>query len=119
MVVDDDPVIRILLEEYLTALAYRVDLSASADECMERIRAAMPSAAIIDMQMPGTNGIELLVKLREEAATQDLPVILLSADTNGQTLAESRGVHADAYILKPFDIHEVKETLARLVAVGR
>jgi excisionase family DNA binding protein len=100
LVIDDDPSVRDVLRAALTAGNFEVDEAASAVEAVTRINARIPDLLMIDICMPGTDGWQLLRKLRERLDVAQLPVLVFSGtDTLAQ--ADERG--AQAYARKPFD----------------
>ncbi len=114
MIVDDDVVIRTLLDEYLCALGYIVETADGAAQCLELMARFAPDAAVIDLQMTGMNGLELL-RLLSAGADPGFPVIMLSADDDSRSVVEQAGLRADAYMQKPFDMHEMRDALAGLL----
>jgi DNA-binding response OmpR family regulator len=114
LVVDDEPEMRGLLAEYLGRHGYAVRVAAGAAEARERLAEAVPAAALLDVNMPGENGLALARWLRE-AHPQ---VAILMVTTAGEAVDRIVGLElgADDYVAKPF---ELRELLARLRAVLR
>ncbi len=104
-VVDDDPVIRMLVTEYLRHHGHSVEVIECGQHCLERLRSEVPDILVLDMMMPDMNGQEVLQTLRADPNTARLPVIMLSAD---RLMAGEAGdeVKADCYLQKPFNIKE-------------
>jgi two-component system, OmpR family, phosphate regulon response regulator OmpR len=113
LVVDDDDGLRSLLEQYLTGNGFAVSLAANGAAMDEILAAAQPDLVILDLMMPGEDGLSIARRLR--AATH-LPVIMLSA--RGEDIDRIVGleVGADDYLSKPFN---PRELLARIRAVLR
>lgn len=111
MVVDDDPRLRRLLRRYLFEHGFRVSVAASAEEARQSLQGIQPDAIVLDIGLPGENGLELTNALRQ--AGQDLPIVLLTA--RGEPADRITGLEAgaDDYLGKPF---EPKELLLRLKA---
>ncbi|QEO18035.1 response regulator [Acetobacter vaccinii] len=111
MVVDDDPRLRRLLRRYLFEHGFRVSVAASAEEARQSLQGIQPDAIVLDIGLPGENGLELTNALR--LAGQDLPIVLLTA--RGEPADRITGLEAgaDDYLGKPF---EPKELLLRLKA---
>lgn len=105
LVVDDDPVIGMLVSEYLQHHGHHVEVLASGALCLQRLRSDSPDVLVLDMLMPDMNGQEVLRQLRADPKTAKIPVIMLSAD---RALAGQAGldVRADCYLQKPFDIKD-------------
>ncbi len=109
LVVDDDPMIRFLVQEYLKASGFQVETCASGREALEKASADTPSLMILDVQMPEMNGIEVLEQLRAAPTTASIPVLMLSANASeAHTLST---VQADAYLEKPFAMQALLEAV--------
>jgi CheY-like chemotaxis protein len=104
LIVDDDPVIRMLVSEYLAYHGHNVEVLEDGRLCLERVKASAPDILILDMLMPEITGSEVLQNLRSDPATAGLPVIMLSADK--RMAEDSDSVRADCYLQKPFDIKD-------------
>jgi DNA-binding response OmpR family regulator len=113
LVVDDDPELRRLLSEYLADAGFVVDLAGDGEQMRRAIGRAMPDAIVMDLMLPGTDGLALT---REIRATSTVPILMLSA--RGEEIDRVVGleVGADDYLAKPFS---PRELLARLRALLR
>lgn len=112
LVVDDEESLCELLAEIL-AEQYDVIKAYNGKEALELARQKRPDLIISDVMMPQMSGVELLQALRADPATQDTPVILLSA-ASPQSVAEQ----AEAFIRKPFEV-EVLERVVENLAQGK
>lgn len=104
MVVDDDPMIRFLVQEYLTAVGYSVTACGGGAEALNSLQTFTPDLIILDLQMPEMNGLEVLENLRGSPGTEKIPVLLLSA--NASDAKSENGVTADHYLEKPFQMSD-------------
>jgi len=113
LVVDDDDGLRNLLEQYLTGNGFTVSLAASGSEMDEILTQSQPDLVILDLMMPGEDGLSIARRLRASTA---VPIIMLSA--RGEDIDRIVGleVGADDYLAKPFN---PRELLARIRAVLR
>lgn len=113
LVVDDDARLRALLAEYLTREGYAMVTVGDGKEMRESLAAGRPDLIILDLMLPGEDGLSLLRELR---TVGNLPVIMLSA--RGEDIDRIVGleVGADDYLAKPFN---PRELLARIKAVLR
>jgi DNA-binding response OmpR family regulator len=116
LIVDDEREIRELLRYNLERQGYQVLTAQDGEEGLSRIFATHPDLVLLDLLLPGLNGLEVLRELRQEPSTRDLPVLLLTARgaEMDKLLGFERG--ADDYITKPFSPREV---IARVEAVLR
>ncbi len=113
LVIDDDPRLRELLAEYLTGRGFAVDTAPDGLAGLEAARAGAHALLVLDIMMPGLDGLDVLRELRKTSTT---PVILLTA--RGDDLDRIVGLElgADDYLPKPFN---PRELLARIQAVLR
>ena len=113
LIVDDDKNICELVRLYLTKEGYDVICAFDGNTALKLISDQKPAAAILDIMLPGIDGIDVLKEIRK---TSRLPVIMLTA--KGETIDKVLGLElgADDYVVKPF---EPKELVARLRAVLR
>jgi len=116
LIVDDEREIRELLRYNLEREGYHVLTAQAGEEALSRIFATHPDLVLLDLLLPGLNGLEILREVRAEPSTRDLPIILLTARgaEMDKLLGFERG--ADDYITKPFSPREV---LARVDAILR
>jgi two-component system alkaline phosphatase synthesis response regulator PhoP len=115
LVVDDEPSITNLVSAYLKPEGYEVYVAADGNAGLKAARAFKPDIIILDVMLPGMDGIELLSRLRRES---DVYVIMLTARTEETDKIIGLSVGADDYVTKPFSPRElvarVKATLRRL-----
>lgn len=120
LVIDDEPSITNLVSAYLKPEGYEVFTAADGNAGLKAARAFKPDLIILDLMLPGMDGIELLSRLRRES---DVYVIMLTARTEETDKIVGLSVGADDYVTKPFSPREltarVKAALRRLqVAAG-
>jgi DNA-binding response OmpR family regulator len=116
LVVEDDPDIVELLAHYLSADGWTVDALADGRRALERARSGGYQLVILDLQLPGMDGLALCAELRREAATRDLPVVMLTARGDEADRIVGLEMGADDYVVKPFS---PKELVARVRALFR
>ena len=113
VVCDDERDLREMLQEYLEKRGYKVTLCANAEELRASLEKAVPDLLLLDINMPGEDGLSVLRSLR---TSSDLPVVMLTAA--GETIDKIVGLEmgADDYLGKPVDLRELE---ARIKAVLR
>jgi two-component system alkaline phosphatase synthesis response regulator PhoP len=116
MVIEDEKEIRDLIRYNLERAGFRVNAVGNGEEGLERLFASRPDALVLDLMLPGMNGLEILREVRAETLTRDLPVVVLTARgaEMDKLLGFERG--ADDYMTKPFS---PRELVARLQALLR
>ncbi|MBX7145143.1 MAG: response regulator [Oligoflexia bacterium] len=106
LIVDDDPMIRNLVQAILEGEGYNVtafDDGPKAVEAMDSEQRPLPFAfVILDVMMPGMNGLDVLTRMKLHPHTQDLPVIMLTGEDKAEDIMAGYSVGADYYITKPF-----------------
>ncbi len=118
LVVDDLQQNVRLLEAVLGSNGYDVRSASSGPDALERVREDVPDIVLLDIQMPGMNGYEVCRRLREDPATQFLPVVMVtSSDQEVRVNAIEAG--ADDFIIKPFNKQELLARVRSLVRIKR
>ena len=117
LIVDDDPSVRGMLREYLEDHAYAVAEAGSGAQMRECLERELPDAVLLDLRLPGEDGLTLARWLREH---YDLGIIMVTASSDVIDRVVGLELGADDYIAKPFDPREllarVKSVLRRLQA---
>jgi two-component system, OmpR family, alkaline phosphatase synthesis response regulator PhoP len=116
LVVEDDDDIRELLRYNLAREGYQVTGSASGEEALKAIRVSLPDLVLLDLMLPGLDGLEVCRFLRQDPRTRNLPIIMLTAKGEEADIVAGLELGADDYVTKPFSLRVL---LARLRAVLR
>jgi DNA-binding response OmpR family regulator len=104
LVVDDDPDITLLLRLALRREGYDVEAAANGEEAMGRAQASMPDCILLDVMMPGIDGLETCRRLRDDPRTCSCPVIMLTGVVVDVPEEDVLNTGADDWMPKPFDI---------------
>lgn len=115
LIVDDDREMRALLADVLGEAGYDVTEAADGARALIRLRSESFAAIILDKNMPGLSGLDLLPGLR--TICPETPVILITAFGDVGTYVDAMEKGATAYIFKPFRMQELLEVLQRAVAL--
>jgi len=116
LVVEDEPSIQELIAINLTRAGHHVLRAADAVGALALIRETLPDLILLDWMLPGMPGIELARRLRADARTRDIPIIMLTARAEERDKIAGLEIGADDYITKPFS---PRELTARIKAVLR
>jgi two-component system chemotaxis response regulator CheY len=120
MIIDDDVVSRMVLMHLVdSAGAFEVLEAEDGEDAWRQLQAgARPAIVFCDLRMPHLSGMELLARVKADAAYAGMPFVLVSAAGDAATMEQALGLGADGYIVKPFDSAKVGAYLARLVDAG-
>jgi DNA-binding NtrC family response regulator len=114
VIIDDDPPLRRALRRALEAHGIEVEDFADGPLALERIRAGPVGCAIVDLQMPGWDGVRTAEALR--AVQPDLPLIVWTGGASPALVARARALGLLAFFDKPCDVQEM---LGKLRTIGR
>ena len=116
LVVDDDPQIVRLVRSYMEQAGWQVTTLLRGDEVLPSVRSQRPDLIVLDLMLPGSDGLEVLRTLRGDPALATLPVLLLTARVDDVDRIVGLELGADDYVTKPFNPREV---VARVKAILR
>lgn len=116
LAVDDTPENLRLLEALLTPRGYELVTASSGPEALALIASEKPDLLLVDIVMPEMNGYEVTKRVRADAASRHLPIIMITA-TGGADLVRSLEAGADDFVSKPFDQHELLARVKSLLRV--
>jgi DNA-binding response OmpR family regulator len=108
VVADDDPVLRALLQMKLQAEGHNVTLACDGDEALRLASASPPELLVLDVVMPGIDGLEVTRRLREQPETSRLPIVLLTGRDTDPDIVAGWQSGANYYITKPFVIEHLR-----------
>jgi DNA-binding response OmpR family regulator len=115
LVVDDEWEVRDVLSNFLTEKGYEVMLASNGEEAIELAEKESPHVILLDVKMPGIDGIETCSRLKEGEKTRSIPVIMITAFQDREIEAYLEG--ADDFIVKPFNMVEISfriESMTRI-----
>ena len=107
LLIDDDPNLILLVKDYLEFRGYNVDTAENGREALEVLDNLIPDMIICDVMMPEMDGYTLVKHIREEAVTNRIPVLFLSAKGQSQDRVKGLNEGADVYMSKPFEPEEL------------
>jgi two-component system, OmpR family, alkaline phosphatase synthesis response regulator PhoP len=115
LVVEDDTDIASLISHYLQKAGHTVDAAASGTAALARVKQAAPDLIVLDLMLPGMDGLLVCQTLRSDPATAAIPIIMLTA--RGEEAERITGLElgADDYVTKPFSPRELTARVAALL----
>lgn len=118
LIVDDNPTNLKLVAYLVSANGYEVTTAQDAETALSAIAKDPPRLILMDLQLPGVDGLELTRKLKADPATKDILVVAVTAYAMKGDEAKALAAGCDAYVTKPIDTRRLPETVARLLRGG-
>ena len=115
VIVEDDESIREMLRYYFRSVGYHVESYESGEAYFEAEREQVPSLFILDIMLPGMDGLEILRRIRSDPALKDVPTLMLTARTSEMDKVKGLESGADDYVVKPFGIMELQARVKALL----
>jgi DNA-binding response OmpR family regulator len=115
LVVDDEEYIRELLKTFLSETGYQVIVAAHGEEALDLAKKKGPQVIILDVKMPGIDGIETCRRLKSDEGTSVIPVIVATALR--ETLPEVLDAGANDFVTKPFHLTELLTRIRSILRV--
>jgi len=119
LVVDDEPDVLLLCRLNLQQRGHEILEAPEGSRALELARERHPDVIVLDLMLPGMTGYEVLETLKGDAATSDIPVLVLTAKSLRADRERSHGMGAAGFLTKPFLPSELCEMVASLVPTGR
>lgn len=113
LIVDDQQGIRMLLKEVFTKEGYLAITAGSGLEALEKVQQDSPDLVLLDMKIPGMDGIEILKRLKK--SNPNIHVLMMTAYGELDLIRESINWGAAHYFTKPFDVFEVRDAVKQLL----
>jgi DNA-binding response OmpR family regulator len=115
LVVDDEPNIVLSLEFLMEQAGFEVVTAEDGEQALARVNEAHPDLLLLDISLPGISGFDVLERLRGEADTAQLPIIMLTAHGRDVEREKGMALGADDYITKPFSTQSLVEKVKALL----
>jgi two-component system phosphate regulon response regulator PhoB len=116
LVVEDEPDILEVIEYNLTREGFRVVTARDGEDGLKKAKQELPDALILDLMLPGIDGLEICRRLRGDEVSRNVPILMLTAKGEEADVVVGLGIGADDYVVKPFS---PRELVARVRAVLR
>ena len=119
LIVEDNPANLMLAGAVLRRAGHRITEARSAEEAVERLRVATPDVILMDVQLPGQDGLELTRRLKRGPTTEEVIVIALTAHAMKEDRARALDAGCDGYIAKPINTRTLAEEINAVVHSAR
>lgn len=114
LLIEDEPNISEAIRFILSRDGCEVTSLANGFGAIQAVRDGQPDLVILDLMLPGISGLEILAQLRADAATQSLPVLMLTAKGQGRDREAAERAGANHFMTKPFSNDEMRATVRAL-----
>ena len=115
LVVEDNPANLMLVRAVLQRAGYRTAEARSGEEALQHLAASKPDLILMDIQLPGLDGLELTRRLKADPATTAIPVVALTAHAMSDDRARALAAGCDGYLAKPINTRTLAAELASLL----
>ena len=115
LVVDDARIAAVPIAEALNLLGYETQVAYGPRPALESLARRLPDVILLDINLPGIDGVEVCRYLRRDPLTAKIPIIAISSEAQEETVAEVRKAGANAFLPKPIDIGTLEKTLKRIL----
>lgn len=116
LIVDDEPNIVLSLEFLMEQAGFEVVTAEDGEQALARVNESQPDLLLLDISLPGMSGFDVLERLRGEAATAQLAIIMLTAHGRDVEREKGMALGADDYITKPFSTQSLVEKVKALLS---
>jgi len=119
LLVDDDVTVLAALQLYLEEAQFSVDTAASGFDALRRVEEERYDLVLLDQIMPGMHGVEVLRLVRQTHSMSDLPIILLTAETEANAESRARAFGVNDYITKPVEMDALVTRIETQLMISR
>ncbi len=115
MLVEEDEILADLTSFRLELLGYRVDIRRNAEAALDAIHQSPPDLIVLDLYLPGMDGVELINRLKMDEATAGIPIMAFSIESDLDVVTRAHAAGADDYLVTPYDPAVLQEKIAALL----
>jgi len=116
LVVDDEPDFLKMIKIRLEANDYNVIVASNGKEALEQIKSVIPDAVLLDILMPGIDGLEVLKRIRK--TNPNLPVFIITAFSNEERFESAKKLNASGFIVKTGDLQREVENITNVLRLS-
>ncbi len=118
LIIDDSLTNNVLLESLLQSAGIDSTLAYSGKEALKILKIEKPSLILLDIMMPDMDGFMVLDHINKNESTQNIPVIMITAKDDNESIMRAKNAGVKDFILKPIDIEKVLESVKKLLTVN-
>jgi DNA-binding response OmpR family regulator len=117
LVVDDDKEIVNMLKEKLTKEGYIVSTACDGEDALAKVKTDKPDIILLDLMMPKLNGFETLKQIRDNFQDRWMPIIILSAKAELESVKQCYSMEADHYLTKPCEMEKLLRGIETMISL--
>lgn len=119
LIADDEVNLLLLLKDNLEEIGYEVITASNGEEALQKSALKKPDAIVLDVEMPKMNGFQVCEKLRHTSGLERVPILILSAYVQPEDIRKGLSAGANRYMIKPFRMKELIESLQQLLSAEK
>src|SRR4030095_4096434 len=119
LIVDDEYAGRETLQSVLESEGYSLEMAENGVQAIEMAKRIMPDVILLDIMMPGMTGYEVCQRIRTDPQVAEIPIIILTALDDRESMLKALKVGADDFISKPFDRYELRARMLGITSLNR
>src|SRR5574339_253827 len=119
LIVDDEYAGRETLQSVLEGEGYQLEMAENGQQAIEKAKKLLPDVILLDVMMPGMTGFEVCQRIRSDPEIAEIPIIVLTALDDRESLLSALKAGADDFISKPFDRYELRARLLGITQLNR
>ena len=119
LIVDDEYIGRETLQSVLEGEGYELEMAENGYQAIEKAKQLLPDVILLDVMMPGMTGFEVCQRIRSDPQIAEIPIIILTALDDRESLLNALKAGADDFITKPFDRYELRARLLGITQLNR
>jgi two-component system cell cycle response regulator DivK len=116
LVVEDNASNLLLVREVLEPAGYRIEVASTANQALQLLETLAPDLILMDMELPGRDGLSLTRLLKSLSPTAAVPVVAMTAHTSLQWRTDARAAGCVGFVSKPIDIHTLPTRISEFLA---
>ena len=115
LIVEDNPANLLLTRAVLQRAGYHTSEAHSAEAALDLVYSALPDVILMDVQLPGQDGLALTKRLKSDPATASIPIVVLTAHAMSTDRVRAEAAGCDGYISKPINTRTLADEVARVI----
>lgn len=118
LIADDDQIFRQLVAKFLSDRGFKITIASDGMQASMMALRNSPDAIILDIRMPAGSGLEVLKRVRGSLKTSQVPVLVVSADLDGNLPLEAKQLGANEFLNKPVDLEDLYKKLCEMLYIS-